>query len=115
RTAPRTVAGPSLVLADGPDLAIERPDRRRRERVMTDTPDLDRTLDLNRIGAVIFEIDGVVANTAPVHAAAWKHSLDMFLRGRCRARGVQAAPFDVQMDYLRYLDGRTVSDGVREF
>jgi beta-phosphoglucomutase-like phosphatase (HAD superfamily) len=73
------------------------------------------TLHLDRIGAAVFEADGVVANTAPVHAATWKHSLDSFLRGHCRARGVEAALFDVQADYLRYFDGRAVPDGVRGF
>lgn len=73
------------------------------------------TLRVDRIGAVVFETDGVVADTAPVHAATWKHSLDAFLRRHCRERGIEAAPFDVQADYLRYLDGREVPDGVREF
>lgn len=65
-------------------------------------------IDLTAVRAVIFAIDGVVTDTARVHAAAWKHVFDGFLRGR-------SAPFDVRDDYLRYVDGRSRLDGVRAF
>ncbi|WP_080046801.1 HAD family hydrolase [[Actinomadura] parvosata] len=65
-------------------------------------------LDLTRLRAVIFDTDGVVTDTARVHAAAWKHVFDHFLRGR-------SAPFDVRGDYLRHVDGRPRLDGVRTF
>lgn len=66
------------------------------------------TLDLPKIRAVVFDTDGVVTDTARVHAAAWKHVFDEFLRGR-------SAPFDIRADYLRYVDGRARLDGVRTF
>ncbi|QYC40886.1 putative glycosyl hydrolase [Nonomuraea coxensis DSM 45129] len=66
------------------------------------------TLDLTRVRAVIFDTDGVVTDTARVHAAAWKHVFDGFLRGR-------SAPFDIRDDYLRHVDGRPRLDGVRTF
>lgn len=66
-------------------------------------------LDLNRISAVIFDTDGVVTDSARVHAAAWKHVFDSFLAGR------QGKPFDIREDYLRYVDGRPRHDGVRTF
>lgn len=65
-------------------------------------------LDLARLRAVVFDTDGVVTDTARVHAAAWKHVFDGFLRGR-------SAPFDIRDDYLRHVDGRSRLDGVRTF
>jgi HAD superfamily hydrolase (TIGR01509 family) len=50
----------------------------------------------------------VVTDTARVHAAAWKHVFDAFLRGR-------SAPFDIRDDYLRHVDGRPRLDGIRTF
>jgi len=65
-------------------------------------------IDLTRLRAVVFDTDGVITDTARVHAAAWKHVFDAFLRGR-------SAPFDIRADYLRYVDGRSRLDGVRTF
>ncbi|MEU7003952.1 HAD family hydrolase [Nonomuraea sp. NPDC046570] len=66
-------------------------------------------IDLTVISAVVFDVDGVVTDTARVHAAAWKRVFDPFLRGR------GSAPFDVRDDYLRHVDGRPRHDGVRTF
>ncbi|MFI6387008.1 HAD family hydrolase [Nonomuraea sp. NPDC050547] len=65
-------------------------------------------IDLSAIGAVVFDSDGVVTDTARVHAAAWKHVFDGFLRGR-------SAPFDIRADYVRHVDGRPRLDGLRTF
>ncbi|MFD1542732.1 HAD family hydrolase [Nonomuraea guangzhouensis] len=65
-------------------------------------------IDLTRLRAVVFDTDGVVTDTARVHAAAWKHVFDAFLGGR-------STPFDISADYLRYVDGRSRLDGVRTF
>ena len=65
-------------------------------------------IDLTVTGAVVFDSDGVVTDTARGHAAAWKHVFDVFLRGR-------SDPFDVTGDYLRHVDGRPRLDGVRTF
>ncbi|MEV4061321.1 HAD-IA family hydrolase [Nonomuraea dietziae] len=65
-------------------------------------------IDLSGIRAVVFDTDGVVTDTARVHAAAWKSALDPFLRER-------SAPFDVREDYLCHVDGRTRLDGARTF
>ncbi|MEV0621117.1 HAD family hydrolase [Nonomuraea sp. NPDC050404] len=66
-------------------------------------------IDLTAIGAVVFDTDGVVTDTARGHAAAWKHAFDAFLRGR------STPPFDIRDDYLRHVDGRPRLDGVRTF
>jgi HAD superfamily hydrolase (TIGR01509 family) len=68
-------------------------------------------IDLSAIGAVVFDTDGTVTDTARGHAAAWKHVFDGFLRGR----SAPFEPFDVREDYLRYVDGRPRLDGVRAF
>ncbi|QFY10476.1 HAD hydrolase-like protein [Nonomuraea phyllanthi] len=64
--------------------------------------------DLTTLRAVVFDTDGVVTDTARVHAAAWKHVFDAYLRGRCE-------PFDVRADYLAHVDGRPRLDAVRAF
>lgn len=61
--------------------------------------------------AAIFDLDGVVTDTARVHALAWKATFDAFLRERLPA----APPFDARADYLAYVDGKPRYDGVRSF
>ncbi|MET8894301.1 HAD family hydrolase [Streptomyces albogriseolus] len=63
------------------------------------------------IEACLFDLDGVVTNTAVVHAAAWKEMFDAFLRER---DGEGFAPFTAA-DYDAYVDGRPRADGVRTF
>jgi beta-phosphoglucomutase family hydrolase len=63
------------------------------------------------VEAVVFDLDGVVTDTASVHAAAWKRLFDDVLRTRT---GSGFRPFDGD-DYLRYVDGRSREDGVRSF
>ncbi|NYH90454.1 hydrolase [Actinopolymorpha rutila] len=72
-------------------------------------------LRLDRIGAVVFEVDVVVPDTARAHAAAWKRCLDAFLRRHGRMVGVAFAPFDVREDYLRHFAGRPRIAGLRGF
>jgi beta-phosphoglucomutase family hydrolase len=64
------------------------------------------------IRACLFDLDGVLTNTAAVHAAAWKATFDDFLRARSGA-GFQ--PFDKHADYDSYVDGKPRADGVRDF
>jgi beta-phosphoglucomutase family hydrolase len=60
----------------------------------------------------LFDLDGVLTDTAAVHAAAWKHTFDAFLRDR---DGDGFQPFDSESDYDRYVDGKPRADGVRDF
>ena len=64
--------------------------------------------------AVIFDMDGVVTDTAAMHAAAWKQLFDDVLADP-RAGTPQAVPFDLDLDYRRYVDGRVREDGVAAF
>jgi beta-phosphoglucomutase family hydrolase len=60
-------------------------------------------------------MDGVVTDTASVHAAAWKRLFDEFLGSDEAALGRDVAPFDADSDYRRYVDGRSREDGVATF
>jgi len=65
--------------------------------------------------AVIFDLDGVVTDTAGVHAAAWKELFDGYLRARSDRTGEPFVPFDHDRDYSRYVDGMPRFEGVRSF
>src|SRR4026209_1681870 len=63
------------------------------------------------VKAVLFDLDGVLTDTASVHKAAWKQMFDAFLRGRTES----SIPFDARTDYEMYVDGKLRTDGVRDF
>jgi beta-phosphoglucomutase family hydrolase len=69
----------------------------------------------SRIRACLFDLDGVLTQTARVHAAAWKEMFDAFLRERAARTGEPFVPFDVVADYTKYVDGKPRYDGVRSF
>jgi beta-phosphoglucomutase family hydrolase len=60
-------------------------------------------------------MDGVVTQTALVHAAAWKQMFDEFLRERAQQTGEEFVPFDPVADYDEYVDGKPRLDGTRSF
>lgn len=64
------------------------------------------------VTACLFDLDGVLANTAAVHAAAWKHTFDEFL---LTSMGENFHSFDPEGDYQVYVDGKPREDGVRDF
>lgn len=66
-------------------------------------------------GAVIFDLDGVVTDTASVHAEAWKFLFDDYLRARAARLGTPFLPFDSGTDYVRCVDGKPRYEGVRSF
>ena len=65
--------------------------------------------------ACLFDLDGVLTDTASVHTRAWTATFDAFLRERAEATGEPFTPFDPHEDYLAHVDGRPRQDGVREF
>jgi beta-phosphoglucomutase family hydrolase len=69
----------------------------------------------DKIEALLFDMDGVLTQTAKVHAAAWKQTFDEFLRQRAQERGEKFVPFDKDSDYDEYVDGKPREDGVRSF
>jgi beta-phosphoglucomutase family hydrolase len=60
-------------------------------------------------------MDGVLTETARVHAAAWKQMFDDYLRARAKREGSPFQPFDAVDDYDTYVDGKPRYDGVRSF
>ena len=68
-----------------------------------------------RFDAVLFDMDGVLTDTARVHASAWKRMFDEFLRARSAQSGERFVPFDIASDYAHHVDGKPRSDGVRDF
>jgi trehalose 6-phosphate phosphatase len=67
------------------------------------------------VDAVVFDMDGVITDTASVHAAAWKRLFDRYLQDRVERTGERFEPFDADEDYRRYIDGKPRYDGVRSF
>ena len=67
------------------------------------------------VAACLFDLDGVLTDTAKVHAAAWKEMFDGFLRERAAKTDERFVPFDPVADYDEYVDGKPRSDGVRSF
>lgn len=67
------------------------------------------------VRACLFDLDGVLTQTAKVHAAAWKEMFDGFLRERAARAGEPFRLFDPVADYDEYVDGMPRYDGVRSF
>jgi len=67
------------------------------------------------IRGCLFDLDGVLTQTAKVHDAAWKQMFDEFLRARASQSGQPFTPFDPVKDYDEYVDGKPRADGTRSF
>jgi beta-phosphoglucomutase family hydrolase len=65
--------------------------------------------------AVLFDLDGVITDTANMHARCWKQMFDEYLRKRAMQRDEVFVPFDLATDYRLYVDGKPRFDGVRAF
>ena len=65
--------------------------------------------------AVLFDMDGVVTDTAAAHAAAWKHLFDAYLAERAQREQTDARPFDDTTEYRTFVDGKPRYDGVQSF
>jgi len=74
-----------------------------------------RVMNRDEYDAVLFDLDGVITNTAKLHATCWKQMLDEYLQKRAVERGESFRPFDLATDYRLYLDGKPRFDGVRDF
>ncbi len=62
----------------------------------------------------LFDLDGVLTDTASVHQRAWKEMFDAFLEDRATREGTDVVPFE-SADYEKYVDGKPRLDGVRDF
>ncbi len=66
------------------------------------------------VQACLFDLDGVVTDTAAVHSAAWKQMFDEFLKAQSAHTDKPFVPF-TQTDYDTYVDGKPRADGTRSF
>lgn len=66
------------------------------------------------VDAVVFDMDGVLTDTARVHRVAWKRLFDDYLQDRADRRGEEFVAF-TEDDYLAYVDGKRREDGVASF
>jgi HAD superfamily hydrolase (TIGR01509 family) len=72
------------------------------------------TIDPRIHDAVIFDLDGVVTDTASIHAAAWASMFNDFLQRRQRSDDEKQSPF-TDDDYRHFVDGKPRGDGVTDF
>jgi alpha,alpha-trehalase len=71
-------------------------------------------LAASRYDAVVFDMDGVITDTARTHAKAWTRMFDDYLRARRDATDLPFEPF-TEADYRQYVDGKHRDDGVASF
>ena len=71
--------------------------------------------DFGPYEAVLSDLDGVITQTARLHARAWKRLFDDYLAGLTARTGASFMPFNVEDDYRLHLDGKPRHDGVRDF
>jgi beta-phosphoglucomutase family hydrolase len=74
-----------------------------------------KRINRDQYDAVLFDLDGVITNTATLHAICWKQMFDEYLRERAEQKGEAFRPFDLATDYRLYVDGKPRFDGVRDF
>jgi beta-phosphoglucomutase family hydrolase len=67
------------------------------------------------VTACLFDMDGVVTQTAKVHDAAWKEMFDDFLKSWSVSHNVPFVPFDPVRDYDEYVDGKPRLEGTASF
>jgi len=67
------------------------------------------------IKACLFDMDGVITQTAKVHDAAWKEMFDEFLRSWSAEHNQPFVPFDPVNDYDEYVDGKPRLEGTSSF
>ncbi|MAT15698.1 MAG: trehalose-phosphatase [Planctomyces sp.] len=72
-------------------------------------------MNYSELQAAILDMDGVITQTAIVHARVWKQMFDDYLLRRQEQTGESQEPFDINPDYRRYVDGKPRYDGVRSF
>jgi beta-phosphoglucomutase family hydrolase len=69
----------------------------------------------DRYDAVLLDLDGVITDSANLHAACWKQMFDDYLEKRAKRKGETFRAFDESADYRLYVDGKPRFDGVRDF
>lgn len=70
---------------------------------------------LRTVRAVVLDTDGVITDSARLHAEAWKTVFDAFLKEHPPELDMHRRPFDIALDYPRYVDGKARRDGAAAF
>jgi beta-phosphoglucomutase family hydrolase len=78
-------------------------------------PQSSPVITRDKYDAVLLDLDGVITNTASLHAACWKQMFDAYLKKRAVQKGEPFQPFDIATDYRLHVDGKPRFDGVRDF
>ena len=65
--------------------------------------------------AVLFDLDGVLTPTEKIHSACWKLMFDSFLKEYSANKGIDFVPFNIDTDYINYVDGKPRYRGVKDF
>jgi beta-phosphoglucomutase family hydrolase len=78
-------------------------------------PKSERMITRDKYDAVLFDLDGVITDTASIHGACWKQMFDEYLQKRATQTGEAFRPFDPVEDYRLHVDGKPRFDGVRDF
>jgi beta-phosphoglucomutase family hydrolase len=69
----------------------------------------------DKYDAWLFDLDGIITDTASVHANAWKKMFDEYLEKVAKREGGPFEPFDIETDYVTYVDGKPRYNGVDSF
>ena len=73
------------------------------------------TVTTKEYDAIVFDLDGVITQTADIHARAWKRMFDDYYAKRGERDGKDYGQMDIETDYRIYLDGKPRYDGVQSF
>ena len=65
--------------------------------------------------AVLLDLDGVITDTARIHAACWKQMFDEYLQNRATRKGEMFRPFDLATEYRLYVDGKPATTAFATF
>lgn len=71
-------------------------------------------IDIRRLDGVLFDLDGVLTDTAVLHAAAWRAMFDAALAHRAPHPDEDHSAF-TDADYRHHIDGKPRLDGIRDF
>jgi beta-phosphoglucomutase family hydrolase len=74
-----------------------------------------RAISRDLYDAVLLDLDGVITDTAGIHAMCWKLMFDEYFQNRAAQKREIFCPFDLATDYRLYVDGKPRYDGVRDF
>ncbi len=79
------------------------------------TTEASPTIRSDDFDAWLFDLDGVITDTASVHANAWKKMFDGYLKTVAEREDAPFEPFEIDPDYFRYVDGKPRYNGVDSF